>query len=545
MVAHLLALALGATLLPPASPLDAVQPARPRVPGVGRVLQVTGARAYLDAGADDGLSAGDVIALWRGDAEAGRCTLEVVGPGGATCTGGQARAGDAFKLAPPPEPAAKVVSLPPLPSDAELERRGAAVAAAPVVVIEYQAAPKGAPALAAPRSTVAELALGDAVWTSTGSDTWDVARLDASVHGAAAGPLTLDLDLRAERWLSRGVATFRPADETRLYLWQAQLGWAPQGGALSLAAGRILPWTVPGATVMDGALVGLRREGWEAGLFGGLVPEPDTLNPSSERATAGGYWALERRLARAVVLRHEGRLAWVRSPELGDRGELEAAASLHAGPLLDLYASARLATGGLVQASGALDAARVELLVRPLTGLSLSGGLDYGGLAVPWVVAPPAFGSRNRRADLSAFYDLGLLRVGASGGTSRDDASSLERTWLGPEVQLPRLFTPRLSLSAGYLEELGWLHGRSAWLQTVARPWDALRLIARLSWSHEAALAMDQEEVGLSLTAAAELTRRVGLRLSLLGRTAFSASGGEGQTTPLGLNASASVYATF
>jgi hypothetical protein len=56
---------------------------------------------------------------------------------------------------------------------------------------------------------------------------------------------------------------------------------------------------------------------------------------------------------------------------------------------------------------------------------------------------------------------------------------------------------------------------------------------------------MDQEEVGLSLTAAAELTRRVGLRLSILGLTAFSGSGGEGPSLPVGLNASASVYATF
>jgi len=98
MLAHLLALAVAA--LPPVSPLDAPQPARPRVPGVGRVLQVTATRAYLDAGADEGLTPGQVVALWRGDVEAGRCTVEEVAPGSATCTGGGARPGDAFKLAP-------------------------------------------------------------------------------------------------------------------------------------------------------------------------------------------------------------------------------------------------------------------------------------------------------------------------------------------------------------------------------------------------------------------------------------------------------------
>lgn len=544
MLGSLLALVVAAALPPPASPLDAPQPALPRIPGVGRVVQVTAARAYLDAGAEDGLSPGDVLTLWRGEVEAGRCTVETVAPGSATCTAGVARPGDAFKLSPPAEPPQKVVTLPPLPSEAELARLAAAVAVAPVAVVEFKGAPKGAPPMAAPRAVIAEVALGDAVWTSTGSDTWDVARLDASVHGAAVGPLTLDLDLRAERWLSRGVATFRPADDTRIYVWQAQVGWARPGSALALAAGRIMPWTVPGATVMDGAMAGVRRQGWEAGVFGGLVPDPDTLNPSSDRATAGAYWALEQRLSRAVVLRHEARLAWVRSPELGDRGELEAGAALHAGPALDAYVSARLGAGGTLQATGALDAARAELLLRPLPGLSITGGFDYGGLAVPWVVAPPAFGSRNRRADVTAFYDLGFLRVGASGGTSRDDVSGLERTWAGPEVQLPRLFTHRLAVSAGYLEELGWLHGRSAWIQSVARPWDALRLIGRASWSHEAAVGMDQEEVGLSLTAAAELSRRIGLRLSLLGRAGFNASGGESQV-PVALTGSASIYAAF
>jgi hypothetical protein len=201
--------------------------------------------------------------------------------------------------------------------------------------------------------------------------------------------------------------------------------------------------------------------------------------------------------------------------------------------------------GGTVEASGLLDAARLELGLRPLKGLSVNGGFEYGGLAVPWVVEPPAFGSKNRRADLTASYDLGTVRVGLTGGTSIDAVSSLQRSWFGPEVQMPRFFSSRVAMSAGYLEEVGWLDGRSAWLQTVARPWDTLRLIGRLSWSHESNLGMDQDEVGLSLTAAAELTQRIGLRLSALGRVGFSSSMGEGSSLPFGVNAAASVYALF
>jgi hypothetical protein len=542
LLASLLAAALGAA--PVVTPLDTPQPARPRLPGVGRVAQVTGARAYLDAGADDGLAVGDVLALWRGEAESGHCTVEAVAPGSATCKGEGLRPGDAFKLRPLVTAAEKVVALPTVPSDEELARRAAAVAATPVSLVAWKPTGPATPALASPRNNVAEVSLADAYWSSTGSGTWDVVRLDATVHGAVAGPFTLDVDLRAERWLERGASTFRPDDDSRLYLWQAQLGWGSQDGRLNMAAGRVLPWTIPGATVMDGALVGVRRQGWEVGAFGGLVPEPDTTAPTTTRATAGGFWSLEQRYGQTVQLRQEGRLAWVRSPELGDRLELEADAALHAGAALDLFGSARMAAGGTVTAPGGLDEARLELGLRPLPGLWVNGGFEYGGLAVPWVVAPPAFGSRGTRADGSVSYDLGPARVGVSGGMSRDAVSNLERTWVGPEVQLPRLFSPRVSLSAGYLEELGWLHGQSAWVQTVARPWDALRLIARASWSHEASLAMDQETLGLSIAAAAELTRRIGLRLSVLGQTGLSA-GGEGASSLLGLNAALSVYALF
>ncbi|HET9554301.1 MAG TPA: hypothetical protein VFP50_15160, partial [Anaeromyxobacteraceae bacterium] len=423
-------------------------------------------------------------------------------------------------------------------------RRAAAVAAAPVALVEDQAK-AGGTTLAPPRTSVGEVGLSATAWSSSGAGDFDVTRLDALVQGAPVGPLTVDLDLRAERWLARSRPVFRPKDETRLEVWQAQLGWAPGDRAVALAAGRLLPWSVPGATVMDGAMLSWRGDGLEAGVFGGLVPEPDTLDPTTRRATGGGYWIVEKRLRRDLVIRQEARLAWVRSPELGDRGELEAGASAHAGSALDLFATARLGAGGTAHAPGYLDGARVEAAVRPLPRLAVTAGGEYGGLAVPLAIVPPALGTRNRRADASALYDLGMVRAGLTGGTSRDQLSRLERSWAGPEVQVPRLFTPRLSLSAGYLEEVGWLDGRSAWVQVVARPWERLRLIGRLSWAHESRLGIAQDEAAAYLSAAAELNRYLGLRLTVTGRMGFDASGDGGASTPSGLTASAAVYALF
>ncbi len=539
MLAPLLALVL--TAPPPASPLEAPR-TQPRSPGVGRVVQVTGARAYLDAGEDDGLAVGQVLALRRGDADAGRCTIEAVAPGHATCTGGTPRPGDTFRLGPRPAPEVKLVQLPPLPSDQELSRRATAVAAAPVAqVVDKGSAP--AASLAVPRSVLGEVALVGATWDVSPGGAFEVARIDAAVHGAPVGPLVVDIDLRAERWLQQDKPTFRPDDQNRFYLWQAQAGWYPTDRRITLDAGRVLAMSVPGATVMDGAIVGRRGDAYRVSVFGGLVPEPDTLSPTTTRATAGAAWELEPRHGNGIVFRQEGRLAWVRSPELGDRAELQATGALYAGSTLDLFADARFGAGGTSHAAGYVDGARLEMGLRPVAKLSISAGFDYGGLTVPQPVVTALYAGRTRRADGSAFYDFGVLRVGVDAGHSVDVVSSLERTWVGPEIQLPRFFTPRVSLSAGYLEELGWLHGRSAFLQAVARPWNRLRLIARASWSYEDSLYLDQSELGGSLSGVAELTNHVGLRFSALYRSVLDAL--QAGSVPSGLNAYASVFATF
>ena len=137
------------------------------------------------------------------------------------------------------------------------------------------------------------------------------------------------------------------------------------------------------------------------------------------------------------------------------------------------------------------------------------------------------------------------MRAGISGGTSRDLVSGLDRSWAGPEFLLPRFFTPRMVLSAGYQEEVGWLHGRGAWLQAVARPVDSVRLIGRLSWNQQANLGADKDEFSLYVSGSKELTRHLGLRLSLLTRSAIDISGGGGGSIPIGVNALVSVYSLY
>jgi hypothetical protein len=542
MVASLLALALAA--IPPASPLEKIPAAAPHLPGRGRVVQVTGARAYLDAGADDGLAPGMVLRLKRGEAEAGACTVEAVAPGHATCSGSGARIGDTFRVTPPAEiPGAKVATLPPVTPDEELASRAAAVASAPVVLVVDQGKGGGTQPLAAPRPGMAEVALTDIYWSSSDLTPYHVARLDAAVHGAPLGPFTVDVDMRGEYWLQQSPgATFLPGDTARFQLWQAQLNWAPPERALAVSAGRVLPWTIPGATPVDGALVGWRATGFTGGVYGGYVPQPDTTDFTTTRSTAGIFWSSDHGSGKGLLVRQEGRLAVAVTPELGTRYELEEGASAHAGNWLDLYAGVRLGTGGTTTQNGVLDAARLELSVRPLTRLWITAAADYGELLIPQDFNPPAWPGRSRHADGSVMWDFGPLRAGVIGGGSKDVVAGMERTWTGLELQVPRLFTPRVALSAGFQEEFGWLTGRSGWLQTVARLGDATRLIARISYSYQGQMGLDQDEGGLYLSGSTELTRHLGLRLSVLGRASVSGNSG---STPFGYNALLSVYALY
>ena len=316
MLLSLLALALAA--IPPASPLETPPAAHARTPGVAHVVQATGARGYLDAGSEQGLEVGLLLTLDRAGGEAGRCTVESVSSNHATCTGGGARIGDTVKLPRLVGPEVKVVTLPPLPGDEELARRAEQVALAPVALVEAKARPVEVRALEAPRGGFGEFVFSDVSWWSSGLDAYHVDRVDAALHGAPLGPFTTDVDLRAEYWSSQSsAAVFLPADKARLQVWQAQLNWAPEARPFSLSAGRVLAWNIPGATPMDGAVVSWRRGSFTGGLLGGLVPQPDTTSPTTTRATAGGFWGWDGKLGSGVLVRQEGRVALVRTPELG------------------------------------------------------------------------------------------------------------------------------------------------------------------------------------------------------------------------------------
>lgn len=519
-----------------------------RDPHAGAVVYATRTRAYLDAGAADGLAFGVELRLTRGGHRAaGTCLVELVAPHWAICRSGTARVGDTFPVrrpAPPPAPK----PLPRLVATDELERRGRVVAASYIAKLEAKQQGKGKVALreAGPPRAGA-LALSHVAWTSSGRPGWQQERADVVVRGAEIGAgIRLHADLRALRWTARpGTARSAAADPTQVLVWQAELAARDPKRPISVALGRVQPWRIPGATVFDGVQVGLRRgNGGEIGLFGGAVPELETLAPTLASTTAGAYGSFDLG-GKKLTARNDLRAAVVTSPETGSRFEGELRSSAMLLRRVNVSGDVRIGVGGKRSAPGALDGCWVELSGRPLSPLLLSGSFRYWGLGIPDAAEVALFPGRERRGDVSAGWDLfGVLVVSAVGGFAQDLTTGLERRFAGPEVSFPRLFGWHGGLSAGYREERGWAPGRSAYAQAVMRPLSRLRLTARLYWAADARLpAPDDQEAGVFVATSADLGPHVSLRAAVLARA--GGLGGAGRSRTTGLDATVGIAGGF
>jgi hypothetical protein len=484
----------------------------------GTVRYAMAERVYLDAGAHQGLTPGSVVHLRRDGREVGTCRIETVAETRATCIGAGA-VGDTFALAPAPAKPQPPSRHPPVPRGEEM-RREAALASAAFEKVEFHAAERF------PRRALgAEVRLVHSAWSATEAGSWHQERLDVLVPGAPVwGGFSLFADLSARRWSRRAdTARFRPADQNQLYVWEAALAHRPQPGDYALAFGRLRPRFVPGATSMDGAQAGWRtRGGIEAGLFGGAVPEPDTLAPSLRRGTLGTYWIVERAQGTAL-LRHEARVAFSSSPEFGQRVEGELLGQLWLARVVDFSADVRLGFGDS-HSPGALDALRLDGMARPFERVSVAGGFRYDRLAMPW-------GGTGRRADLSATWDpVDWMAISALFGAYTDIGTSLARRFIGPELGFPRLFGGEGGVSLGFLAEDGWTSGRSTWGQISLRAPRWLRLLARLTWFQNGGLGpYTEDELSAYVSAGIELSPLVALRIAALGR-----AGGTPGTRPFG-----------
>jgi hypothetical protein len=508
----------------------------------GSVIYATNSRLYLDAGSREGLAPGQIVQLQKGT-----CRVEQVSATRATCLG-TGRAGDTFGLPLPPPQPAPASRLAPLPAPSLVEQRRSILASAPHPKVDFHEASYG---LEASRGS-ADVGLGHTTWWTSGIGASRQERVDALIRDFPLGAgFTLDVDLSARKWSRRaGPISFRPDDATQLYVWEASISRRTDAGGPALSVGRVRPYRVPGQIILDGAQAGWRTPGGtEAGIFGGLVPDAVTLAPSPDHGTFGAYWIGQHSYAgdsSLRFLRHEARIAFINTADLGQRLEGEALLEARVTRQVDLAFDVRgggTLSGGVGSSNGAsLEALRVDVSVRPLDSLSLIGSFRYDGLSVPELDGPGRVLASGavRHADFSAAWEpMDALRLSVLSGLSSDLQSHTSRRWVGPEIALPRLLGDSTGLSAGYFREDGWAPGSSAWVQLLTRSRGVFQLLARASWFRTTGIAPgDLDELGASAAIQAQLGRYVALRLSVFGRATLN-----GQTTPFGAGTGKVVFA--
>lgn len=460
--------------------------------------------AFIDRGTADGVAVGKQLILSRAERSAGTCTVQAAAEHSSRCSGTNLRVGDRFSLAGATSPAPEGPR--PLPTEAEVRRRGALVESQPWSLRAFDGTTG---ALGA--GLHAEAALSHTTFFNqasqrgpTGQQRVDVIVSDVEIwRGLRASADLTVLNFSQRPAVTRTVYAQTPV----LLVRQLELGFRRADFPVTAALGRTWLSTGPGLLVLDGAHASYRiGNGVEVGAFAGLLPDGARLTPSLSQFSAGAFTRLQfagGEGASSSVVQLSGRAGHALRDTVGSRFEAVVAGGLWSGTSFDAHASVELGFGQ-TQAPGGVDAARIDLGWRPMEKLHLVASGRYRGLPVSGVteVGLISPGQRAVHGDVFGSYEVspGLL-LGVRAGVATDFFSALTQLRGGPELIAPSLFGGPVSLGVGYAEELGWLRGRSGWFSFGVTAGSVFRVVSRTSLFHQQATV---EAAGL---ASAELSQ--------------------------------------
>ncbi len=505
--------------------------------GPGQVTYLTSEGVYIDRGSADGLRAGDKVQMVRSGRALGACTVSQLSEHTALCTGTGFTVGDRISVQRKAQSAPAPIA--PVPDAKELSSRLSAVEAAPVPLVEFEGgAPVGSGAASTVQVTISHTTFSD---FASANGPYQLQRVDAALRELHLWRgLHVSADVTVLNWSRRPVVFRNPLKGTpQLFVRQLEVSWRERGSPVRAALGRIWPRGTPGLSVLDGAQAGLTaRDGdLEGGVFGGALPNPYTLGLSNGSWAAGAY-ALARfshgHGADAVWLQPELRAGWANRTGVGSR--FEVAASVHGwvGRYFDLHLMAQAGFGTV----SSLDVARADLGVRAGERFRFIASARYRGMPSGELLEPGALipGARALHTDGQVLFEVSrAFVIGVWGGWARDFDTALASGRVGPELQFPTLFGRVGGLSVGYLEELGWIRGRSGFVQATFVPHWRVRLLARGVWlnyqGHSEGLG--GHELGATASVEARFAPWLWLRLSGLVRTRLDTGSAGAQGTAM------------
>lgn len=501
-------------------------PPKPRAPVIKSSGEVTWAGtefAFVDRGSADGVEVGKPLLFTRGGRSSGSCNVVSVAEHSARCQGLNVRVGDRFNVsreAPAPAEGPK-----PLPTEAELKRRGALVESTEWTLRAFDGVRGFGEGLHASAS-ISHTTFFNAVTVNapTNLQRVDATVLDFEIYKG----LRASVDLTVLNFSSRPPAPRTVYQQTPVLLVrQLELGFRRADLPFSAALGRSWLTTGPSLLVLDGANATYRLGVVELGAFAGLLPDGARLTPSTTQWSAGAFSRVQLSSGEgsaATIVQIAGRAGYALRDTVGSRFEAAVGAGLWSGTTFDANASVEVGYGDN-QAPAGIDAARLDLGYRPNQKLSLfaSGryrGLPVSGLTEVGLVSP---GLRALHADAVGSYEVspGVI-VGLRGGLASDFNSSLLQARFGPELMMPSMFGLPLALGVGYTEELGWLRGRTAFVSFGVSAGSVFRVTSRTSLFHQQAAAgaegLTSAEVGQSLAVEVAPWRFLRARILVMGR---------------------------
>lgn len=501
-------------------------PAKPRAPLLKSSGEVTWAGtefAFVDRGSADGVEVGKPLLFTRGGRSSGSCNVVAVSEHSARCQGLNVRVGDAFKVSreqPVPPEGPK-----PLPTEAELKRRGALVESNEWSLRAFDGVRGLGEGLHA-NAAISHTTFFNATSAKVPSN---VQRVDATIIDFEIYKgLRATVDLTVLNFSSRPDAPRTVYQQTPVLLVrQLELGFRRADLPFSAGLGRSWLTTGPSLLVLDGAHATYRLGVVELGAFAGLLPDGARLTPSVSQWSAGAFTRVQLASGEgsaATIVQLAGRAGYALRDTVGSRFEAAVGAGLWAGTTFDANASVEVGYGDN-QAPAGIDAARLDLGYRPSDKLMLfaSGryrGLPVSGLTEVGLISP---GLRALHADAVGSYEVahGVI-VGLRGGFASDFNSSLFQARFGPELTMPSMFGLPLALGVGYTEELGWLRGRTAFVSFGVSAGSVFRVTSRTSLFHQqpvtGAEGLNSAEIGQSLALEVAPWRFLRARVLVMGR---------------------------
>jgi hypothetical protein len=492
--------------------------------GPGQVKFVTAEKAYLDRGTADGVTPGQELKVMRGHRPVGTCKVDDAAEHFASCVGVGLQAGDRIAVlrAPPAGPPGPPAAL---PTEQELAHRHRMLEASELglVVAHGEGGPTVKPRFAVALSQTSYSNLASA------AGPFQQQRVDAAVYDVEVWKgLRISADLTVLNFSRKPDGSRTVFQQTpSLMVRQLEVGFRRADVPFSGALGRTWLRYAPGLLVVDGAQASWRTKGEavELGAYAGFLPEATRVVFSSSQGTAGAFFMGRRAVGDGeTLLQAEARVGYASKTNLGSRFEAALAGHLYRGATLDVHLAGEFGVGD-AQAPAAVDAARLDVGWRPAPRLRVVAGARYRGQSPSGVtelglVSP---GQRALHADGAVVFEVTpKVWLGVQGGAAMDFGATLTQARVGPEVTFPLLFGKAGGMSVGYLEELGWLRARHAYVQLAVTAFGRLRVVNRTSWfqqqSTDGSGGLAGNEAGTALGIDVRFARWLWVRSTVSGR---------------------------